>query len=265
MKQILLTTTLLFLLHATAFGMTDEKVVTAATDGVAQLTLKEDKYPLHKAAWQGNSAKCQRLLEAKAPVDEQDKNKNTPLHLAAHRNHPNICKLLIDVGKANIEAKDADGHTPLRAAYENNSHEALTVLIERRANTKTLNELRKLTIIVSPLVAEEECPGANGTTAVLKFYRVKFVQVFSYDQLPVKTKMYVSSDVFNKKEYERRCPPKSHDDYITREETRVYQGASIDIKAMLEELGCVKDAEKIADKAAAALARFAKESVDQKR
>lgn len=245
MKQILLAITLSFLVSATAFGMTDKgddkKNVAAATEGVAALRLQRRKFekayaalfPLHVAARAGNYAECKKLLEAKSPVDLLDENNATPLHCAAFFNYPNICKLLIKA-KANIEITDSLGYTPLRVAYEATTDQAsLMVLIEHGAKTEELEGLGKLTIKVIPEETDRR-------------YEIHFLQEFSYDQVPVEKTYF---EKFDEKDSDGEMIPR-------RLAICVYQRASVDIQAMIQEMlkAVLKGAVGFGDERVAAIA-----------
>ena len=55
------------------------------------------------------------LIEANADINAIDKNKTTPLHLAARYGHDKIAKLLIEKGAA-VTQKNTKGHNPLVTA-----------------------------------------------------------------------------------------------------------------------------------------------------
>ena len=58
------------------------------------------------------------LLNTKANVEAEDKDGGTPLSCAAKNGHVDVVKLLLNA-KANVEAEDKDGGTPLSCAAEN--------------------------------------------------------------------------------------------------------------------------------------------------
>lgn len=61
---------------------------------------------LHHAAISGSAAAVDVLLSAGATVEAQEEKGLTPLHLAAAHGRVEVAKLLIEKGKANVDAKD---------------------------------------------------------------------------------------------------------------------------------------------------------------
>ncbi len=55
------------------------------------------------------------LIEERADIEAKDDEGRTPLHLAAEKGHEAVAQLLVDK-HANIEAMDIDGRTPLHCA-----------------------------------------------------------------------------------------------------------------------------------------------------
>ena len=88
------------------------------------------------------SAKC--LVLNKAKLSLTDREKNTPLHIAARYGRKNLCDFYLDHG-AKLEAKNADGETPfLTACYElggwgEDKQGTRMLLIERGANVKAVS------------------------------------------------------------------------------------------------------------------------------
>ena len=85
-----------------------------------------------------------RLLCERGDVDVDKGFKyggNTALHEAAARNDRMECmRILLDVGKANVNAKDNLSDTPLYYAAEGGHIEAATLLIERGAEINPISE-----------------------------------------------------------------------------------------------------------------------------
>ena len=64
---------------------------------------------LYKAAASGSISRCRQLLEAGSDVEEKDEDGWTPLLNAAYFGHTNVCELLLEEGKANIEETEPKG------------------------------------------------------------------------------------------------------------------------------------------------------------
>jgi ankyrin repeat protein len=59
----------------------------------------------------------------------KDKYNQTPLSVAAGKGHAAVVKLLLEIGKANIDLKDSYGRTPLSRAAEK-GYEAVVKLMK---------------------------------------------------------------------------------------------------------------------------------------
>lgn len=85
------------------------------------IKLPEGSYPpLHAASMVGSDEMVKLLLDAGAKIDEQDKNGETALHIAARAQNlgsPAIVHWLI-LKHANVEIKNKEGKTPLHIAAE---------------------------------------------------------------------------------------------------------------------------------------------------
>ncbi|KAI9313107.1 ankyrin repeat-containing domain protein [Dichotomocladium elegans] len=68
--------------------------------------------PLHRAAVHGYTAIVNSLLESKCRVNPKDTEGNTPLHLACEEEHGDTATALLEHG-ANPDQSNQDGKTPL--------------------------------------------------------------------------------------------------------------------------------------------------------
>ena len=68
--------------------------------------------PLHRAAYDGDVALCERIVKAGLPVDATDANGDTPLQWAVFRGRVDAVRTLIALG-ANPSHADGLGRTPL--------------------------------------------------------------------------------------------------------------------------------------------------------
>ncbi|XP_065355561.1 ankyrin repeat domain-containing protein 39 [Calliphora vicina] len=99
-----------------------------------------DYTALHYAARNGNVEICKLLLnEGKADINAVTKGGATALHRAAMMGHLNVVKLLIDL-KANIELKDEDGQTVLHRSAARGHLDVSKLLIENQPNLKEVQD-----------------------------------------------------------------------------------------------------------------------------
>ena len=97
-----------------------------------------------KAAKTGNAARIRELLAA-APslIDARDADGSTPLHCAAWKGHAEVAAVLLEAG-ADVNAHNQNSHwgtTPLHAAAHGNRDAIVRLLIEHGADlqAKDLN------------------------------------------------------------------------------------------------------------------------------
>ena len=88
---------------------------------------------LHHAAEDGYLAVAKLLIEARANKDAEDNAGRTPLYWAAWNGHSDVVKLLIEAG-AYKEIKDRDMWTPLNRAVRNGHSDVMKLLIEAGAD-----------------------------------------------------------------------------------------------------------------------------------
>lgn len=86
------------------------------------------------------SIKCMKLLiEAKADFNAVDALGQTPLHNAVGRNSPIFVELLLSSG-ADIDIQDVDGKTPLHLAIAYSHFDCAKILLDNGANTSLENK-----------------------------------------------------------------------------------------------------------------------------
>ena len=82
----------------------------------------------------GSGEAAQVLLKHGASFHLQNKNGQTPLHLASKNNHPSVVASLLKIG-ADMDAQDSDGMTPLLYAIDRSgSSEATQLLLDYGAS-----------------------------------------------------------------------------------------------------------------------------------
>jgi ankyrin repeat protein len=82
---------------------------------------------------------CERLITAKAEINEVDNKKRTPLLISArHNTSTDIIKLLIDIG-AKTDIADLEGNTPLHFAAIGGKLDVGSYLISVGTNPYTRN------------------------------------------------------------------------------------------------------------------------------
>lgn len=99
----------------------------------------EKNTPLHIAAMNGFQAVVEVLLANKADVNAQTRSGNTPLLLAAQGNNSKIVSLLLD-HKADVNMQNNDGETPLSIAADRGQLENVKLLLAAGANPNALNQ-----------------------------------------------------------------------------------------------------------------------------
>ena len=99
----------------------------------------QKRTPLHKAVGGNQPDIVTILLEAGAKPDVLDKGGKTPLHWAALVDSVACAKLLIEVGKADINSKTKGGATGCHLAAEENKLKVLAYFIDTGADGDALN------------------------------------------------------------------------------------------------------------------------------
>ncbi|GIY96531.1 hypothetical protein CEXT_727741 [Caerostris extrusa] len=128
--QVHLTMIIFCALHYSAYRGTSESYKTFCWTKMLMLTFKQLLDQLHYILQlkNGHHDVVSLLLEHKALVDYEDRNKSTALHGSAERGHKNIVKLLIEKG-TEIDKMDNGGLTPLHLAAGQGHGDVVQLLI----------------------------------------------------------------------------------------------------------------------------------------
>ncbi|XP_031619747.1 serine/threonine-protein phosphatase 6 regulatory ankyrin repeat subunit B-like isoform X2 [Contarinia nasturtii] len=94
---------------------------------------KDKQTPLHLASDKGWMDVAELLINRGANVNSEDKNKETPLHVAVGNGMKDTVELLIKYG-ANINAEDKDKQTPLHEAVRKDRIDLVKLFINHGAN-----------------------------------------------------------------------------------------------------------------------------------
>ena len=100
-----------------------------AAGGAADATDRNGMTPLHFAAQCGDAALVRCFLAADGASEATNYDGRTPLHMAALHNSAAACQSLVEDGGAMLDARDADGMTPLElliAAMASEQNKLLT-------------------------------------------------------------------------------------------------------------------------------------------
>ena len=84
---------------------------------------------LYNAAAADDARKVEELLSQGARVDAREQGW-TPLLVAALRGHTEVCKLLLETGKANVKETNPSGFTPLLSAADEGHTEVCELLLD---------------------------------------------------------------------------------------------------------------------------------------
>ena len=94
---------------------------------------------LLKAAKEGSASRCRQLLDAGSCVEVRDEDGFTPFLLAADNGHTEVCELLLERGKVNIEEKTLSGDGALNLAVFKGRAKTVKMLMSKGAMVDTRN------------------------------------------------------------------------------------------------------------------------------
>jgi ankyrin repeat protein len=101
---------------------------------------KDGYTPLHEAAHRDHPGVAELLINAGAQINAKDNYDYTPLHDAAKEDHTGVAELLINAG-AQINAKDNYGYTPLHCATDNGHTAVAGLLISASAEVNAKDNI----------------------------------------------------------------------------------------------------------------------------
>ena len=100
-----------------------------------QRVFSRGRSALHMAAWQGDLATVEALLQSGAKADILDQYGSSPLHGAAWQGHASVIAALVQAG-APVDLRDRDGVTALHCAAREGRAAAVLALLAAGANPK---------------------------------------------------------------------------------------------------------------------------------
>ena len=127
-------------------------------------------------AGRGDARKVLELLSQGARVDARDQG-FTPLLAAAQFGHTEVCKLLLETGKANIEETGPYGHTALRIAANKGHSSTVAMLLSQGARVDSRDEEGNTPLLAAAQEGHTEVCElllANGSDLEVKSPKTRF-------------------------------------------------------------------------------------------
>ncbi|RKL10440.1 hypothetical protein BFJ71_g789 [Fusarium oxysporum] len=110
-----------------------------AGNDVLDVQDRQKRTPLHLAALHGHSTVSKQLLKSGAKTNGQAVSGDTALHFAVLQGHQSIMKYLLERDPNLITVADGQSHTPLFSAVFRGSSSAVRLLLDRRADLRALD------------------------------------------------------------------------------------------------------------------------------
>ncbi|KAL9566910.1 hypothetical protein ACKAV7_008974 [Fusarium commune] len=110
-----------------------------AGNDVLDVQDRQKRTPLHLAALHGHSTVSKQLLKSGAKTNGQAVSGDTALHFAVLQGHQSIMKCLLERDPSLITVADGQLHTPLFSAVFRGSSSAVKLLLDRRADLRALD------------------------------------------------------------------------------------------------------------------------------
>ncbi|KAF5621630.1 ankyrin 3 [Fusarium tjaetaba] len=114
--------------------------VRKAGNDVLDVQDRQKRTPLHLAALHGHSTVTKQLLKSGAKTNGQAVGGDTALHFAVLQGHQNIMKYLLERDPNLITVTDGQSQTPLFSAVFRGSSSAVKLLLDRRADLGALDK-----------------------------------------------------------------------------------------------------------------------------
>ena len=95
----------------------------------------------------GDARKVAELLSQGARVDARDEQGFTPLMAAAQFGHTEVCKLLLETGKANVKETTPDDFTPLLLAAHFGHTEVCELLLDHGSDLEESEPVNQMTAL----------------------------------------------------------------------------------------------------------------------
>ncbi|KAF5601890.1 ankyrin 3 [Fusarium pseudocircinatum] len=113
--------------------------VRKAGNDVLDVQDRQKRTPLHLAALHGHSTVTKQLLKSGAKTNGQTVGGDTALHFAVLQGHQSIMKYLLERDPNLIAVADGQSHTPLFSAVFRGSSSAVKILLDSRADLRALD------------------------------------------------------------------------------------------------------------------------------